>query len=113
MSLSQKAVSILSALQYHPSAGWGFCVVPFGSSFWHDEMPDMFQLCENTDDQFLINSMFDLRLRTWDGHALTAEEQRLWDSVKAQVPDWPFFKRLFLTNEQKQAREQAETEVQF
>jgi hypothetical protein len=113
MNLSQKAVSILSALQYDPSAGWGFNVTEFGSIFWHDEWPDMFELCENADDQALIYSMFALRLRSWDGHALTAEDQRLWDSVKAQVPDWPFFRRLFLTNEQKQAREQAETDVQF
>jgi hypothetical protein len=113
MNLSQKAVLILSALKYDPSAGWGINVAPFGSIFWHDEMPDPFELCENAGDQVLINSMFALRLRTWDGQALTVEDQRLWDSVKAQVPDWAFFKRLFLTNEQKQAREEAETEVQL
>ena len=113
MNLSQKAVSILSALQYDPSAGCGFNVTEFGSIFWNDEMPDMFELFGNAGDRFLIYSMFALRLKTWDGQALTAEDQRLWDSVKAQVPDWPFFKRLFLTNEQKQAREQAEKDVQL
>jgi len=113
MNLSHKAVLILSALQYDPSAGWGFNVTEFASIFWHDEMPDMFKLFENAGDRSLIFSMFTLRLNIWDGHALTAEDQRLWDSVKAQVPDWPFFKRLFLTDAQKQAREEAETEVRY
>jgi len=111
MNLSAITVFMLSALQYDPSAGWGISVVPFGSIFWHDEMPDLEVLFWNRDDQSLIDSMFALRLKIWDGQALTTEEQRLWNSVKTQVPDWPLFKRLFLTNEQKQAREDAETEV--
>ena len=113
MNLSQKAVLILSALQYDPSAGWGFNVTEFGSIFWHDEMPDMFELFTNRGDLSLINSMFAVRLKIWDRKPLTAEDQRLWDSVKAQVPGWPFFKRLSLTNAQKQAREDAETEVRY
>jgi hypothetical protein len=76
-------------------------------------MPDMFELCENAVDRSLIYSMFALRLDIWDGQALSAEDQRLWDSVKAQVPAWPFFKRLFLTNAQKQARKKADAEVRF
>ncbi len=112
MNLSQIAVLMLSALQYDPSAGCGFNVTEFGSIFWNDEMPPM-ELFMNAGDGFLIYSMFALRLNIWDGEALTAEDQQLWDSVKAQVPDWAFFKRLSLTNEQKQAREQAETDVQF
>ena len=112
MNLSEKAVAMLTALQYQPSAGWGVNIVPFGSIFWLDEMPSMVELFENTDDKFLIHSMFALRLKLWDGQALNADDQRLWDSVKVQVPDWAFFKRLCLTNEQKQAREQAEMQVQ-
>jgi len=113
MNLSQKAVLILSAMHYDPNAGWGFNVTEFGSIFWHDELPDPFALCQNRDDISLIYSMFALRLNIWDGHALTAEDQRLWDSVKAQVPDWALFKRLLLTKQQKQARKDAETEVEF
>jgi hypothetical protein len=86
-------------------------VIPFGTVFWLDEMPSMAELFENTGDKFLIHSMFGLRLKLWDGQALSAEEQQLWDSVKTQVPEWPFFKRLHLSSEQKQAREQAEMQV--
>lgn len=111
MNLSQKAVLLLTALQYEPSAAWGVNVIPFGSVFWLDEMPSMAELFENTGDKFLIHSMFGLRLKLWDGQALSAEEQQLWDSVKTQVPEWPFFKRLHLSSEQKQAREQAEMQV--
>ena len=112
MGLSEKAVSMLTALQYEPGAAWGVNVVPFGSVFWLDEMPSMAELSESTDDTFLIHSMFGLRLKLWDGQALNAEDQQLWDSVKAQVPEWPLFKRLCLSSEQKQAREQAELQVQ-
>jgi hypothetical protein len=112
MNLSQKAVSLLTALQYEPSAAWGVNVIPFGSIFWLDEMPSMAELFESTGDTSLIHSMFGLRLKVWDGQALNAEDQQLWDSVKAQVPQWPFFKRLQLSNEQKQAREQAELQLQ-
>lgn len=111
MNLSQKAVSLLTALRYEPSAAWGVNVVPFGSVFWLDEMPSMAELFESTGDALLIHSMFAFRLKLWDGHGLNAEDQELWDSVQAQVPDWPFFKRLHLQNEQKQAREQAELQV--
>jgi hypothetical protein len=112
MNLSEKAVSLLTALQYEPSAAWGVNIVPVGSIFWLDEMPSMAELFERTGDKSLINSMFALRLKVWDGQALNAEDQQLWDSVKAQVPEWPFFKRLHLSSEQKQAREQAELQVQ-
>ena len=87
-------------------------MLPFGSIFWLDEMPSMAELFENTNDAFLIHSMFGLRLKLWDGQTLDADEQQLWDSVKAQVPEWPFFKRLSLSTEQQQAREQAELQVQ-
>ncbi len=113
MNLSQKAASLLSALQYDPSAGWGFNVTEFGSIFWHDEMPDPFALCGCAGDLSLINLMFAVRLKIWDRKALTAEDKQLWDSVKAQVPGWPFFKRISLTDAQKQAREEAETEVRY
>ena len=112
MNLSEKAVSMLTLLQHEPSAAWGVNIVPFGSIFWLDEMPSMAELFENSNDTFLIHSIFALRLKLWDGHALDANEQQLWDSVKAQVPEWPLFKRLCLSSEQKQAREQAELEVQ-
>ena len=111
MNLSQKAVSLLTALRYEPRAAWGVNIVPFGSVFWLDEMPSMAELFESNGDTSLIHSMFALRLKLWDGQALSAEDQKLWDSVKAQVPDWPFFKRLHLSSEQKQAREQAELQV--
>ncbi len=111
MNLSAVTVFMLSALQHDPQAGWGLDVAGFQSIFWHDEMPDPEVLSCNRDDRFLIYSMFALRLEIWDGRAFTPEGQRLWDSVKAQVPDWPLFKRLSLTDEQKQAREEAETAV--
>ena len=112
MNLSKKAVSMLTALQYQPSAAWGVNILPFGSIFWLDEMPSMAELFGSADDTYLIHSMFGLRLKLWDGQSLDANDQQLWDSVKAQVPEWPFFKRLCLSSEQKRARAQAELQVE-
>jgi hypothetical protein len=42
---------------------------------------------------------------------LSAAEQQLWDTVRSQVPDWAFFHRLTLTDEQTRAREKAEKQV--
>ena len=112
MTLSQKAVSMLTLLRYEPRSAFGVNMLPFGSIFWLDEMPSMAEVFENTNDAFLIHSRFGLRLKLWDGQTLDADEQQLWDSVKAQVPEWPLFKRLCLSSEQKQAREQAELQVQ-
>jgi len=69
MDLSEKAVSMLIAMQYQPNAAWGVNVIPFGSIFWLDEMPSMAELFGNTNDAFLIHSMFALRLKLWDGQA--------------------------------------------
>jgi len=105
MNLSKKAVSMLTALQYQPSAAWGVNILPFGSIFWLDEMPSMAELFGSTDDTYLIHSMFGLRLKLWDGQSLDANDQQLWDSVKAQVPEC-------LSSEQKRARAQAELQVE-
>jgi hypothetical protein len=67
-----------------------------GSIFWLDEMPSMAELFESTEDSFLIHSMFALRLKLWDGQALNADDQRLWDCVKSQVPGWAFFQTALL-----------------
>jgi len=42
----------------------------------------------------------------WGGQVLDDQEQRLWDAVRAQVPQWPLFTRLRLSVERKVAREQ-------
>ena len=110
--LSKKAVALLAALPYQPDAEWEVNILPFGSIYWKDEMPSLGDLVDKQDDMLVIHAMFELRLKLWDREVLNAQDQQLWDAVKSQVPQWALFHRLNLNEEQKQAREDAERQVE-
>jgi len=111
--LSEKAVALLMALPYQPDAKWRVSILPFGSIYWEDEMPSLCDLLAQQHDALVIFAMFGIRLKVWDREVLNAQDQRLWDAVKSQVPDWALFHRLNLNEEQKQAREEAERQVEL
>jgi hypothetical protein len=112
MMLSEKAAALLAALPYRPEAEWKVNILPFGSIYWTDEMPSLRDLFDKQDDMLIIHAMFGVRLKLWDGEVLNAQDQRLWDAVKSQVPHWALFRRLNLNDEQKQARKEAERQVE-
>jgi len=109
--LSEKAVALLADLPYRPDAEWGVNILPFGSIYWKDEMPSLRDLVDKQDDMLIIHAMFGIRLKLWDREVLNAQDQGLWDAVKSQVPHWALFHRLNLNEEQKQARKEAERQV--
>jgi hypothetical protein len=111
--LSEKAVALLAALPYRPDAEWGVNLLPFGSVYWKDEMPSLQLLSDTPKDMLIIHEMFGIRLKLWDGEVLSAPDQRLWDAVRSQVPQWALFHRLNLNDEQKQARKEAERQVEL
>ena len=76
-------------------------------------MPSLCDLLAQQHDTLVIFAMFGIRLKVWDREVLNAQDQRLWDAVKSQVPDWALFHRLNLNEEQKQAREEAERQVEL
>jgi hypothetical protein len=110
--LADKTVAVLAKLAYQPDTEWEVNILPFGSIFWKDEMPAIVDLVDRPDDMVIIHQMFGMRLKIWDGEALTAQEKELWDAVERQVPNWALFKRLILSAEQKLARQQAERQVE-
>jgi hypothetical protein len=109
--LSERMVAVLSALPYRPDSEWEVCILPFGSVYWKDEMPEIRDMLD-TQDRTTVLRMFGIRLQLWDNEVLNAEDRQLWDAVQRQVPDWALFKRLSLSDEQRAAREQAEQQVQ-
>lgn len=109
--LSERMVAVLSALPYRPDSEWQVNILPFGSVYWKDEMPEMRDMLD-TQDMTTVLRMFGIRLQLWDDEALNAEDRQLWDAVRRQVPDWALFKRLSLCDEQRAAREKAEQQVQ-
>lgn len=109
--LSERMVALLSALPYRPDAEWEVNILPFGSVYWKDEMPEMRDMLD-MQDMTTVLRMFGIRLQLWDNEVLNAEDRQLWDAVERQVPDWALFKRLSLSHEQRVAREKAEQQVQ-
>ena len=109
--LSQRMGAVLRAQRYCPDAEWAVNILPFGSIYWKDEMPAIADLM-NVNDMMVVMKMFGIRLALWDAVTLDAGEWQLWESVKHQVPDWPLFKRLSLTEAQEVARQEAEHQVQ-
>jgi len=110
--LSKNAVALLEALPYRPDAGWRVNILPFGSIYWEDEMPSLRDLSDKQDDMLIIHAMFGIRLKLWGREVPDAQEQRLWDAVRSQAPRWALFHRLSLNEEQKQARAEAERQVE-
>jgi hypothetical protein len=110
--LSKKATATIAALPYQPDAEWQVNILPFGSIYWLDEMPSIADMIDKPEDMLVINSMFGLRVKLWDGEPLNANEQQQWDAVKAQVPNWALFKRLALSEQQQLARQEAERQVE-
>jgi hypothetical protein len=110
--LSDKIVSVLSALTYKPDAEWEVNILPFGSIYWKDEMPAIADLFDKPDDMAIVFKVFGMRIQLWNGEALNAQDQQLWDAVENQVPNWALFKRLRLSEEQRLAREEAERQVE-
>ena len=109
--LSERMVTVLSALPYRPDAEWEVNILPFGSVYWKDEMPEMRDMLD-IQDMTTVLRMFGIRLQLWNNEALKAEDLQLWDAVKRQAPDWALFKRLSLSDQQRAAREKAEQQVQ-
>jgi hypothetical protein len=111
--LSDIAVDLFSTLTYRPDAAWEVNLIPFGSVYWKDEMPEIrefvFKIPENDREQLL--RMFSIRLKLWDDEPLSDDEQQLWDSIRAQLPNWALFQRLKLNLEDMRAREEAERQV--
>src|SRR5207244_8351827 len=77
--LSEKIVAVITAMPYQSDAEWEVNILPFGSVYWKDEMPAIGDLFDKPDDMAIIFKIFGMRIKLWDGEALNAEDQQLWD----------------------------------
>jgi hypothetical protein len=109
--LSERMVARLSALQYRADAKWGVSIEPYSGIYWFDEMPET-EPSEDWEEMGMVFRMFWIRQQLWNSTVLTASDRQLWDAVLRLVPDWPLFKRVSLTNEQKAAWQEVERERQ-
>jgi hypothetical protein len=110
--LSERMVARLSALQYRADAKWGVCIDPYSGIYWFDEMPEIDAMSEDWEEMRMVFRMSWIRQQLWEGTVLNASDRQLWDAVLRLVPDWPLFRRLSLTNEQRAAWQEVEWERQ-
>jgi hypothetical protein len=105
----------LSELRFRADAKCRMNILPLGSIYWEDEMPNsqtlfnMLKVSKAERDNFW--RVFAIRLKIWDGNLLEADELALWEEVSSKAPHWPLFRRLALSDEQRAARQQVEKEV--
>ena len=106
--LSESTVAHLNSLTYRPDAERKICWLPLSGIFWDDEMPNMRLLITGPEaDRIQVLRMFGMRAHLWKGRPLSDEDQQLWDSTRAQVPDWAFFRHLEVSADDQSAQEQA------
>jgi hypothetical protein len=116
LMLKPKTVQHLAAMPYRADAEWLVNILPFGGVYWSDEMPDPKEMIFfNPNDQAVILRMFSIRVKLWDQTALSFDEREEWDCVRSQVPSWPLFQRLELSEAQRieRARAQMQMEQEF
>jgi hypothetical protein len=111
--LPSACVRVLRKLRLQPDAKRRVSIIPLGSIYWDDEVPESRHIGQLThEEQTAIWTVFALRFKFWDGEQLTPEESAFWESARTQVPDWPLFSRLVLSPDDRQARLEAEDMVQ-
>ena len=107
--LNPAVITYLSALTYRVDAKWLVCLLPLGSIYWEDEIPDVGGFMKLTqDDQSQLWRLFAIRLKLWDVTTLTDDERQFWTAAVQQVPDCPMFQRLILSMDEEEARAEAE-----
>jgi hypothetical protein len=107
--LSKDTLAHLSTLTYRADAKRQVCIVPLGSIYWDDEMPDIHRFVIFPEpDRTQVLRLFTIRLRIWDHQTLSEDDRQFWESVRSRAPDWALFRRLDLSEDDQREREEAE-----
>jgi hypothetical protein len=90
--LSEETLTHFSTLTYRPDAKRQVCILPLGSVYWDDELPQMGKFAAFPEpDRNEILRVFALRLKLWDRQVLSDEDRQFWESVRSAAPNWAIF----------------------
>ena len=110
--LSDGALKYLLPLKHDPKAERRSCMIPMGGIYWADEIPDFHALMDVPEhDRTLIYRLFSIRFKLWAGDDLNDEDQSYWDSARSQVPDYPVFHRVHISDEDRAAQAAAQEDA--
>ena len=56
----------------------------------------------------MIYKLFSIRFEIWDSKTISESDQTFWDEARALVPEYPLFRRLQLSTEDRQAQDEVE-----
>src|SRR5215475_7474454 len=107
--LSEKTLAHLSTLTYRADAKRQVCILPLGSIYWENELPQVQKFAAFPEpDRNEVLRAFAIRMRLWDRQSLSDHDRQFWDSVRSAVPNWAIFHRLDLSDDDRRAREETE-----
>jgi hypothetical protein len=110
--LSDAAIAFLLPLKHRIDAERQSCILPLGGIYWDDEIPDFHALLKVPDhDRHLILRLFSIRFKIWDSQPLSQSDTEFWETARSQVPEYPLFERLELSEEDRRAQEQVERDA--
>ena len=110
--LSNGALKYLQPLKYDPNAERRSCMIPMGGIYWADEIPDFHALMDVPEqDRNLIYRLFSIRFKLWAGDDLNDGDQSFWDTARSQVPDYPVFQRVHISDDDRAAQAAAEEDA--
>ncbi len=110
--LSDSAIQYLQPFMYRADAKRILWHIPLGGICWDDEITDFMDLFKlSQEDRNSITRLFSIRFKIWDGEPLSSDDQQFWDTARSQVPHYALFHRLVLSDEDRAAQEQVESEI--
>ncbi len=96
LPFNKSVAAYLSALVYRADAERRVCILPLGSIYWADEIPDFMGLMKLTEEERnQIFRLFAIRFKLWDGETLGEDDERFWNAARLYAPNCPLFRRLF------------------
>jgi hypothetical protein len=111
--MRESTIALLNSLRFRADAKRKVCLIPLGSIYWEDEMPDLLDLVKlDADEQNAIWRLFGIRFKIWDGERLSADDAEFWEAARSEVSDWALFRRVTLSADDREARAKAESDVE-
>ncbi|HXB72086.1 MAG TPA: hypothetical protein VNY05_27870 [Candidatus Acidoferrales bacterium] len=111
--LTEAIIARLRKLPARDDARRMVSVIPLGSIYWDDEMPDYLDLAKlSEDERNAMWRLFGIRFKIWDGEVLSTDDQAFWDAARKDVPTWALFHRLALSADDRDACKQAEGDIE-
>jgi len=107
--LTKETLSQLSTCVYRADAKRVISLMPLGSIYWDDEMPDWETLATIPEaDRKQIDRCFAIRMRLWNHESLLEDQSEFWESARSALPAWAIFRRLELSDDEQRERKEIE-----